>query len=78
MEYKLTSYYLSFPEGIISDGNAIEATEVPSVEVTVNTVGDELMYNDQDDADDDSTDGGKTETSLPCNMMAKYLLRDTN
>lgn len=69
---------MSLLEGIQSDGNAIEATEVPSAEVSVNTVSDELMYNDQDDADDDSTDEGKTETSLLCNMKAKYLLRDTN
>lgn len=49
-------------EGIKPDENAIEVTEVRSAEVSVNTVSDEVVYSDEEGADDDS-DEGKTQIS---------------
>lgn len=50
-------------EGINPDENAIEVTEERSAEVSVNTVSDEVVYSDEDGADDDSDDEGNIKIS---------------
>jgi len=50
-------------EGINPDENAIEVTEERSAEVSVNTVSDEVVYSDEEGADDDSDDEGNIKIS---------------
>lgn len=51
-------------EGIKADENAIEVREVRSAEVSVNTVSDEVVYSDEEGADDDSDDEGNTKNFI--------------
>lgn len=51
-------------EGIKPDENAIEVREVRSAEVSVNTVSDEVVYSDEEGADDDSDDEGNTKNFI--------------